>query len=38
MPCGWVTLSDAVAAVLGGQVRNGPMMISVLALHTRDQR
>ncbi|WP_149814700.1 NUDIX domain-containing protein [Serinicoccus marinus] len=29
MPCGWVTLSDAVAAVLGGQVRNGPLLLSV---------
>ncbi|MFX0538805.1 NUDIX domain-containing protein [Ornithinimicrobium sp. Y1847] len=32
MPTGWVPLSDAVAAVLGGQVRNGPLMIGVLAL------
>lgn len=30
MPCGWAPLSDAVAAVLGGQVRNAPMMLSVL--------
>jgi ADP-ribose pyrophosphatase len=35
MPCGWVSLPDAVAAVLGGQVRNGPMMLAVLALHAR---
>lgn len=35
MPCGWVALDDAVAAVLGGQVRNGPMMLAVLALHAR---
>ena len=38
MPCGWVTLSDAVAAVLGGQVRNGPLMLSVLALARRLER
>lgn len=31
MPTAWVTLSDAVAAVLAGQVRNGPLMLSVLA-------
>jgi ADP-ribose pyrophosphatase len=35
MPSGWVSLADAVAAVLGGQVRNGPMIIGVLALHAR---
>jgi ADP-ribose pyrophosphatase len=35
MPSGWVSLRDAVAAVLGGQVSNGPMMLSVLALHAR---
>lgn len=34
MPTAWVCLSDAVAAVLGGQVRNGPLMVSVLALAT----
>ncbi|WP_022924125.1 NUDIX domain-containing protein [Serinicoccus marinus] len=38
MPCGWVTLSDAVAAVLGGQVRNGPLLLSVLALARRLER
>ncbi|ANS77568.1 ADP-ribose pyrophosphatase [Serinicoccus hydrothermalis] len=38
MPTGWVTLRDAVAAVLGGQVHNGPLMLSVLALHTRGVR
>lgn len=32
MPTAWVALSDAVAAVLAGQVRNGPLMVSVLAL------
>ncbi|GAA5163571.1 NUDIX domain-containing protein [Ornithinimicrobium tianjinense] len=32
MPCGWVSLEDAVAAVLGGQVRNGALIIAVLAL------
>lgn len=35
MPCGWVALPEAVAAVLGGQVRNAPMMLAVLALHAR---
>lgn len=35
MPVGWVRLADAVAAVLAGQVHNGPMMLSVLALATR---
>ena len=35
MPCGWVPLSVAVDAVLAGQVRNGPMMLAVLALHAR---
>ncbi|SOC54654.1 NUDIX domain-containing protein [Ornithinimicrobium cerasi] len=35
MPCGWVSLEDAVSAALGGQVRNGPMMLAVLALHAR---
>lgn len=38
MPCGWVSLSDAVAAVLGGQVRNAPMMLSVLAYAARRTR
>lgn len=40
MPTAWVSLSDAVAAVLAGQVRNGPLMLSVLALaaQRRDQR
>lgn len=32
MPTGWVGLDDLVAAVLGGQVRNGPLMLAVLAL------
>lgn len=31
MPVGWVPLSLAVEAVLGGQVHNGPLMLSVLA-------
>ncbi|PZU39665.1 MAG: ADP-ribose pyrophosphatase, partial [Arsenicicoccus sp.] len=35
MPSGWVSLADAVAAVLGGQVHNGPLMLSVLALAAR---
>ena len=35
MPSGWVRLDDAVTAVLTGQVHNGPLMLSVLALHTR---
>lgn len=35
MPSGWVTLADAVRAVLGGQVHNGPLMLSVLALARR---
>lgn len=35
MTCGWVSLEDAVAAVLGGQVRNAPMMLSVLAYAAR---
>lgn len=35
MPVGWVPLQDAVRAVLGGQVHNGPLMLSVLALHAR---
>ncbi|WP_298886561.1 NUDIX hydrolase [uncultured Serinicoccus sp.] len=35
MPSGWVGVRDAVAAVLGGQVHNGPLMLAVLALHTR---
>jgi ADP-ribose pyrophosphatase len=35
MPVGWVGLSDAVAAVLGGQVRNGPLVVGVLALAAR---
>lgn len=38
MPCGWVPLSVAVDAVLGGQVRNGPMMLAVLALDARRRR
>lgn len=38
MPTGWVTLDDAVAAVLGGQVRNGPLMVGVLALAARCRR
>lgn len=32
MLTGWVALSVAVQAVLGGQVRNAPMMLGVLAL------
>ena len=32
MPTGWVGLDDLVAAVLGGQVRNGPLMLAALAL------
>ncbi len=35
MPTGWVALDDAVAAVLGGQVRNGILMLAVLALAER---
>lgn len=35
MPVGWVPLTTAVAAVLGGQVRNAPMMLAVLALDAR---
>lgn len=35
MPTAWVSLSDAVAAVLGGQVRNGPLLVAVLALAAR---
>ncbi|AXH95069.1 NUDIX domain-containing protein [Ornithinimicrobium avium] len=35
MSCGWVALSEAVAAVLGGKVRNAPMMLSVLAYAAR---
>lgn len=35
MPTGWVGLDDLVAAVLGGQVRNGPMMLAVLAYAAR---
>lgn len=35
MPTGWVRIDDAVAAVLGGRVRNAPMMLSVLALAER---
>lgn len=31
MPCGWVPLPEAVRAVLGGRVRNAPMMLAVLA-------
>jgi 8-oxo-dGDP phosphatase len=38
MPTGWVTLEDAVSAVLAGQVRNGPLMIGVLTLATRLDR
>ncbi|OLT44169.1 ADP-ribose pyrophosphatase [Serinicoccus sp. CNJ-927] len=38
MPSGWVTLADAVRAVLGGQVHNGPLMLSVLALARRLER
>ncbi|OLT19791.1 ADP-ribose pyrophosphatase [Ornithinimicrobium sp. CNJ-824] len=35
MPVGWVRVPDVVAAVLGGQVRNGPMIVGVLALAAR---
>lgn len=35
MPCAWVPLSEAVRAVLAGQVRNAPMMLSVLAYDAR---
>ena len=35
MPTGWVPLAAVVAAVLDGQVRNGPMIVSVLALAAR---
>lgn len=35
MPVGWVPLPDVVAAVVGGQVRNGPMIVGVLALAAR---
>jgi 8-oxo-dGDP phosphatase len=35
MPVGWVPLDDAVAAVLAGQLHNGPLMLGVLALHAR---
>ncbi|WP_151523226.1 NUDIX domain-containing protein [Serinicoccus kebangsaanensis] len=38
MRCGWVTLGDAVAAVMAGQVHNGPLMLSVLALARRQQQ
>ena len=38
MPTGWVTLDDAVTAVLAGQVHNGPLMIGVLALAERLRR
>ncbi|WP_114905941.1 NUDIX domain-containing protein [Ornithinimicrobium murale] len=35
MPTGWVPLSVAVQAALGGQVRNAPMVLGVLALSAR---
>lgn len=35
MPTGWAPLGVAVRAVLGGQVRNAPMMLGVLALAAR---
>ena len=35
MRSGWVPLPVAVDAVLAGQVRNGPMMLAVLALDRR---
>lgn len=35
MPCGWVPLPVAVDAVLGGQVRNGALMLAVLTLSAR---
>lgn len=35
MPVGWVSLQDAVGAVLGGQLHNGPLMVGVLALAAR---
>lgn len=31
----WVPLDEAVAAVLDGRLRNGPLMIAVLAAHAR---
>lgn len=38
MPCGWVPLADAVTAVLGGRLRNAPMMLAVLALDAQRRR
>lgn len=38
MPVGWVRLTDAVEAVLAGQVGNGPFIISVLAYAARRSR
>lgn len=31
----WVPLGEAVAAVLDGRLRNGPLMVAVLAAHAR---
>lgn len=31
----WVPLDEAVAAVLDGRLRNGPLMVAVLAAHAR---
>ncbi|GAA1182171.1 NUDIX hydrolase [Ornithinimicrobium humiphilum] len=38
MPVGWISLSDAVSAILAGQVHNGPMLVAVLALAARRAR
>ena len=35
MPVGWVSLSDAVSAILAGQVHNGPLMVALLAYAAR---
>lgn len=35
MPTAWVGLADVVAAALAGQVHNGPMLLSALALSAR---
>ena len=38
MPVGWVALDALVEAVLGGQLRNGPLMLTALALAERLRR
>lgn len=38
MPVGWVALADAVTAVLAGQVRNGPLIVSLLTYAARRAR